>query len=122
LKRLVYFLLVLGIAILGGCYYDNAEDLYGVDDQCAEPATQVYKWGDDVRPVVLANCATSGCHQAGNGGGRQVLESDEDMKNAFENYDLRRRVEEGSMPPSGSFAPCDKQAILSWIEQNFPNN
>lgn len=115
-------LIITTLIGLQACYYDNAEELYGVDDQCAEPATQTYSWGDDVKPVVTANCAVSGCHEAGSGSGRQALTQDEEMTVAIENYDLRRRVEEGSMPPSGNLAPCDKQAILSWIDQNYPNN
>lgn len=119
--RNAMMLALVGV-MLQSCYKDNGEDLYGLDGQCAEPATQTYYFSEDVQPVFATNCAVSGCHAAGNGGGRVELVGHEKVASAIDNNDLRRRIAEGSMPPSGDLAPCDKQAILSWIDQNYPNN
>jgi hypothetical protein len=122
LKRNVFCIVLASSVLLAGCYKDNAEDLYGTEGVCSEDPSTVYSYADDVEPVIALNCAIGGCHAAGNGTGRVPLTTFDEVKQAVDSYDLKRRVEEGSMPLGGSLAPCDRKAILQWVEQGVVNN
>ena len=124
--KITYWITLAGLALMvmmDGCYYDNAKDLYPSDTLFIDSLdTVTYSWSSDVQPVINTNCAVSGCHAAGNGSGRQPLSTYDEVKNAIENYSLYTRVESGSMPPGGNLSTTDKNAILGWIDQNYPNN
>lgn len=104
------------------CYYDNAEELYPLDTMYVSDTAAAISWATDVKPVVNANCAISGCHASGNGVGRQPLSTYDEMKKAVDNFSLKQRVESGSMPPSGSLSTTDKNTIIEWINNGTPNN
>jgi hypothetical protein len=115
------------VVMSGGCYYDNAEDLYPVDTiyvldtTTTTDTTAVLSWSTDIQPIINTNCAFSGCHSA-NSSVRQPLTTHTEVKSAIENWALRLRVENGSMPPSGNLAASDKQALLDWIDAGYPDN
>jgi len=107
-------------AMLQGCYMDNAEDLYGVDCGVANTPAESISFENDILPILETNCAISGCHAAGNGGGRIELISQQKVTSAIVNNDLKKRVVEGSMPPGGVLSTCDKESLILWIDHNFP--
>lgn len=119
---------LLGLVLLSeGCYYDNAKDLYPVDTVYVLDTTGMdttgtsFTWANDVQPIVNTNCAYSGCHNA-NSAVRQPLSTYDEMKGAIENWNLRNRVSNGSMPPAGNMSETDKQTLLDWIDAGYPNN
>ena len=107
------------------CYYDNAKDLYPIDtvyvNDSLLDSTASYNYAD-VQPILSTNCATSGCHAAGNGAGRQPLSTFNEVKTCIESFTLKTRVENGSMPPGGSLSATDKNKLIDWINQGYPEN
>jgi hypothetical protein len=108
-----------------GCYYDNAKDLYPIDtiyvNDSLLDSTASYTY-TDVRSILSTNCATSGCHAAGNGAGWQPLSTYDEVKTAIESFSLKTRVENGSMPPGGSISETDKIKLIDWIDQGYSEN
>lgn len=119
--------LLIAVVMSEGCYYDNAEDLYPVDTVYVldttgtGDTTSAFSWATDIQPIINTNCAYSGCHSA-NSAVRQPLTTHAEFKNAIENWALRLRVENGTMPPSGNMSANDRQAILDWIDAGYPDN
>src|SRR5690606_11671059 len=52
-------ILLAGIIIINGCYYDNKEDLYPDTGNCD---TTNIGFTTVIKPIVDQHCATSGCH------------------------------------------------------------
>ncbi|MEX2596208.1 MAG: hypothetical protein WEC59_04695 [Salibacteraceae bacterium] len=128
MNKTVYYiasaLLLVTVITNEGCYYDNAEDLYPVDTVLVPidtNSTQV-SWMGRVEPIIESNCATSGGCHAANSGTRQPLTTYDEVKSAIENWDLKNRVESGSMPPTGTLPATEKKAIIDWINDDYPNN
>jgi hypothetical protein len=130
MKRItsIAFLSVLLIAVTlfsEGCYYDNAKDLYPIDtvfvDSLTTDSNATYAYAD-VESIIANNCATSGCHASGNGSGRQPLSNYSEVKASIESFRLKERVAEGSMPPGGSLSASDKNKLIDWINQGYPEN
>jgi hypothetical protein len=79
---------------------------------------------EDVDPIVMQNCAISGCHNGDNG-------ADKDWTN-FENFqshsaEVRRRItlpadHPDHMPLSGSLTAVEIQTIICWVDQGAQNN
>jgi len=108
-----------------GCYYDNAKDLYPIDtvyvNDSTVDSTATLNYAS-VQSIFSTNCATSGCHAAGNGAGRQPLSSYNEVKTAIESFSLKTRVENGTMPPGGSISASDKNKLIDWVNQGYPEN
>jgi len=108
-----------------GCYYDNAKDLYPIDtvyvNDSTVDSTATLNYAS-VQSILSTNCATSGCHAAGNGAGRQPLSSYNEVKTAIESFSLKTRVENGTMPPGGSISASDKNKLIDWVNQGYPEN
>lgn len=119
--------LLLLVLLSEGCYYDNAKDLYPIDTVYVLDTTNIdtntiaFSWADDIQPIVNTNCSYAGCHSA-NSAVRQPLTNYNEMKSAIENWNLRNRVNNGSMPPAGNMSEADKQKLLDWIDAGYPNN
>lgn len=122
---LLFATLVVVTLFSEGCYYDNAKDLYPIDtiyvNDSLLDSTASYNYAD-VQSILSTNCATSGCHAAGNGAGRQPLSTFNEVKTCIESFTLKTRVENGSMPPGGSMSTTDKNKLIDWINQGYPEN
>lgn len=117
---LACFALAGVMAVPTGCTYD-VEFPEGLCD-----TTQAVTFSGDVRPIIEANCAISGCHVPGGEGNGD-----------FTTYaGLHARVDDGSLLPSiqrlpgATFMPpyadklpdCDISKIKRWVEAGAPNN
>jgi len=101
-----------------GCYYDKEEELYPF----ASCDTSAVTWSGTISPMLLTNCAISGCHVAG-GTGPGDLTAYTNVKTAVDNGRLRQEVVvRRTMPPSGSMSPCDREKIDTWIKNGAPEN
>ena len=74
------------------------------------------EFNEDVRPLLQANCALSGCHSGGVG---FTLNS-----NDFLNSNAPKRIINGSMPPSyspkyGQWGREEKKIVLDWYDDNM---
>lgn len=118
--NLILVCIVLSVACLEGCYYDNEELLYGAGASCD---TIQAKFSTDVQQIISSKCSYTGCHSAGSGAGSTVL-TDYAGISAKASRIKDRAVVQKSMPPSGTAALSDAEIIKlkCWIESGALNN
>lgn len=111
-------LAIFGLAVLiVSCAYDNAEELYGLQD-CREGGAS---FSQTVNPIIQTNCAIPGCHV--NGGQPPALTTYEEI--SANGQLVKIRTSNGTMPPSTSGKSLTKEeidAIACWVEAGTPNN
>lgn len=113
------FVFTMAVSLsMGGCYYDNAADLYPTTDTI--DTTVSYTYNANIKAIVDANCATAGCHV--NGTGRQPMSNYTEVVNCINNFSMKTRIENGSMPPGGSMSATHTSALITWINNNYPEN
>lgn len=103
--------------MLISCTWDNAEDLYGIQD-CPDDGVS---FAQTIAPIISSNCALSGCHV--NGQQRPALETYEQIAANAERIMIR--TSNGSMPPSSSGKELtleEIEAISCWVNNGAPNN
>ncbi len=125
-RILIIIFATMLISAITGCYKDI---LSPGQDPTAPP--QDVSFSGDLVPIFLANCATSGCHDAVPAH-RPSLTTDKAYNaitsGGFINTvvpnlsTLYGAVKSGSMPPTGALKPSDVQKILDWIRNGAPNN
>lgn len=97
------------------------------------PATPEITFSRDIQPILIANCAISGCHNSSDGEEpaletyEQVMSYGEVEAGNANKSELYRVVANRSwtvMPPGGYDLLDDRQiqAIYIWIEQGAKNN
>lgn len=119
MKKSFYTLLLflLALVYLGGCYYDNEEELYPDSFNCN---VDNVNYELDIKPIVDTNCALSGCHVPGTG--RKDLSTYQGMKDIVDDGRLNDRViVKKDMPPSGGLSKCDIDKINAWIQLGGPS-
>lgn len=113
MKKLKSFILVatlLVTTLFASCYYDNVEELYG-GDTC-DVSNVDYK--TIIKPIIMTNCATAGCHVAGTG--RKDLTTDQGIADIVNDGRLNRLVlVERSMPPSQPLSTCEIASLRQWL-------
>lgn len=103
--------------VMISCAWDNAEDLYGIQD-CPEDGISFVQ---TIQPIISNNCALSGCHV--NGQQRPTLETYEQIADNAER--IEARTSNGTMPPSSSgqsLSQLEIDAIACWVGDGAPNN
>ncbi len=110
--RITYVILVL---LLYGCYFDNEEELYP-NTNCD---TNQVTYANTISPLLANNCATTGCHVAGNG--RVLLTNYTEIKTAINGVE-KRTINDKDMPVSGPLSACDIAKLKAWIDAGAPNN
>ena len=75
-------------------------------------------FSSQVLPLILAECATSGCHDASSA--NEPLTNYQQVKQ--HDQDVRYRVNNGNMPPSKLLTNEQKQLIIKWVDQGSMNN
>lgn len=116
--RYPYFLLA-AILLLGGCYYDNEEELYPFSFCDTANVT----WAGEIRPMVQLRCATPGCHVQG--GQSPDLSTYAGVKAQADAGRIQARVIDrvpSSMPPSGPLPSCDQLKLKRWLDAGAPEN
>jgi len=111
------------------CYYDNEETLYGTTLTTTCTDSTVGKFATNVLPIMTAQCATSGCHDAATATSGANLSAYASIKSYItSNKDrflgsMKHTVGYSQMPKSGSqVAKCDVAKIESWINAGMLNN
>lgn len=74
----------------------------------------------DVKPLIDAKCATSGCHNAVSHAGGHTLTTYDQIY--AERTHIFSSVADGSMPEGSSLTDAQKDIILCWINQGALNN
>jgi hypothetical protein len=81
-------------------------------------------YSKDIQPIIIANCATTGCHVP-NGSAPGDYTKFDAVKSDADNGALKKRVIDGNpsfMPPSGKLYEADLNKITCWLNAGAPNN
>lgn len=97
---------------LNSCYYDNEEYLYG-KESCDTPIS----FKNDVQPIILQSCATTGCHSDVT----SPIFTDYNSISSKANR-IVFRTGNGTMPPNGPLTFEELQKISCWVEQGALDN
>lgn len=120
MNKLTAIALVLTL-FAASCYYDNAEELYPVEDCDLSNVT----YGASVAPIIDRQCLN--CHSAAVSFGNVTLETYADIKQYVDNGKLLSSIKhDGSsspMPKGGDkLSDCNINIIQTWVEAGAPNN
>jgi hypothetical protein len=120
IKKMRYFKtsgFVLAIAFILGIYLSCEKKEYRNLDCAKHP----HSFTANIKPIINASCAVSGCHGSGSANGDYTtyagIKAAVDAK-TFEESVLYKQ----NMPSSGPLPTEQRQAIKCWIEEGAPNN
>ena len=113
--------------LFSGCYYDNAEELYPSSPDSVSCNTDSVTYAADVLPIILQNCAVSGCHLGPNAEDGSDLSQYGPLKNYADNSLLYSSIShDGTSSAMPKDAPkldnCSIAVIKKWIDNGAPNN
>jgi hypothetical protein len=128
-KYMLNGLLLLGLITImfSGCYYDVAEELYPAPAGGSGCDTANVTYSASIAPIMLKNCATSGCHV----GATPADGSDLTTYGAISDYISNNRfyssiIQDGNasnMPKGGTkLSDCDIRIIKKWMDNGALNN
>ena len=116
MKKLNFFLAALTAVGLWACNYDS---IIPEMPECGEEVT----YQDQTREIIGLHCATAGCHVAG-GDGPNIYTTYNGLKTDLELGNVENVIRTDLMPPLGSpdLSPEDRETLLCWIEDGYPEN
>lgn len=123
--------MILGVALLAGCYNDSKEELYPVSTPSTGGGTGCdtanVTFTASVLPIFTANCATSGCHTAATRAGNYDLSTYAGAKAAVDAGRLLGAVKQltgfSQMPQGKSkLDDCSIAKIDKWVALGAQNN
>lgn len=113
---------LLGIIALSSCYQKNMEELYPVST-CD---TTVTNYASIIKPIIDANCATSGCHDVTTHANNIDLSNYNGLHSIAISSKLVGSIkQDGSanpMPPSGKLDECSIAKVSRWVNKGSQNN
>lgn len=102
------FLTVISFGVLlASCTQDE------VTETAASDCNENFTYDNDVQPIIMNNCATSGCHD----GTQPPLLTNFTLVEASKSRVKARAIDLKTMPPSGPLTDSEIQKISCWIEQ-----
>lgn len=104
--------------LFDGCYYDAEEVLY--PGSFCDTANVTYT--GTIKPIIDANCATTGCHVSGGTGvGNFTVFSE--LSSRVQNGTFTAVVLEArSMPPGYDLSDCALDQLTIWVNAGGPEN
>ena len=116
-------MIALNAIILAGCYTDNEEDLYPSTNCDLTSVT----YSLTVKPIMLASCALSGCHDAATASNGVNLIDYAGAKAVADNGKLLGTINHSSgfsaMPKNtAKLSQCNLDKIKKWVDAGAPNN
>lgn len=118
LRTISMLLLVAG---LGGCYYDNEEELYPGRFCEVGVATDAGYYAATVEPILQSRCAIPGCHVPG-GTGPGDFNQYTEVKAKVDAGSFQQQVlQSRAMPPSGPLPSCELLKLQAWLDAGAPN-
>lgn len=122
--RLLLLCLIIVIALLASCYYDNEEALYpSLNTQCD---TTNVTFSGTVVPILAGNCLSCHANSAAAAFGNNIRLED------FADVQTRAAAVAGSIKQTGNYSPMPKNggklkdcAIRQfdiWVRQGMPDN
>ncbi len=116
MKKKTTLTLLLLTALIQGCYYDIAEELYpgkNCDNSVVTYATKI-------APIIINSCATTGCHEAG--GASPDLTGGYASVSTNLSLIIERAVTQKNMPPSSPLSSCEISAMEIWNNAGAKND
>ena len=114
-------IILFAMTFLGGCYYDNVQDLYPNRAVC-DPGKVTYS--GKVLSIIQTNCYS--CHGTGSVLGNVHLDGYSNLKIYADNGKLLGVIEHQNgfspMPQGAKLSDCDINVIKKWISDGSPNN
>jgi hypothetical protein len=125
MKKLLVLLSVIALVSVGGCYYDNMEDVYpgnGLFEEC--DTTGVTTYSGNISTIIDNNCIA--CHSGAGANADVHLDSYEGVRDAANSGQLVGATwhEQGytPMPPNYQLDSCSLVHIKKWVLAGAPNN
>ena len=126
-------MMVILVVSLGGCYYDNFEELKAgnlttaCDTLDSTGAVKTISFANEVQPILNASCGSNndGCHSAnGNGSLADYAGVSTSSNSLMDRIKHSSNISSGSwMPPNGpKLDDCSISKISIWINQGKQNN
>jgi hypothetical protein len=120
MKTKIFVLLITAVAI-GGCYYDNEEELYNCS---VDPAT--VKFSTTVNDI-LTSYGCLGCHSGAAPSGNINLSKYPAVKTVADNGKLYGAITHAAgfqaMPQgTAKMNACDIKKLKAWLDAGAPNN
>jgi hypothetical protein len=115
-----FIVIVCYLVLLAACSKDTDDPVDIPGDRTDPCDVQKISFVSDVKPVIDASCATSGCHGASSLNGPGPLVTYSQIFNARST--IQSAVSSGRMPIGGSLSASSKSAILCWINNGAPEN
>lgn len=126
MNRVIKIILLLAIALISGCYYDNEERLY---PKLSNPCDDTVVTYSGTVNQILQPCMACHSNMAANGGegGRIKLEDYKDVVTYVNNGKLMGSIRHDdlfiAMPQKGGKLPaCEISQLQKWIDNQKPNN
>lgn len=115
---------IFTLVILGSCDFDKTEDPDAEPD--CDNLSDI-SFADDVLPILVLNCATSGCHDAASASSSYVFEDYAGTKRSVDNSRLIGVINHeagfSAMPSySSKMETCDIGKIETWVNEGALDN
>jgi len=115
--------LVSGIALVQGCYYDVEEELYPANTTSCDTSNVTYN--NSVKSIIDANCNV--CHSQASAQGGVVLDSYTTLKDFGISgallASIRHETGYSAMPKDGNkLNDCNIAKIEKWVATAYPEN
>jgi len=118
MKPFATVLSMLGIALV---FFACRRDI-GLDPALQPGANcDSVTYATHIQPIIMNQCATAGCHDAGSPNGDYTTYAG--VKQKVDNHTFRDRVvTQGDMPPTAPLPPHQVELIKCWLGKGAPNN
>lgn len=115
-KKKISYLLFVGLGIITACRKDKSNDLNNLD--CSKISSG---YSSNIKPIIEANCLSSGCHNSGSVNGD--FTTYDGVKVKVDNGSIDNRViQQKNMPPTGSLSMDQLKKIKCWLNSGALNN
>jgi hypothetical protein len=115
-----FIVIACSLVLLIACSKSTDEPVDVPVDRPDPCEVQKTSFVSDIKPVIDASCATSGCHGASSLNGPGPLVTYSQIFNA--RSEIHSAVSSGRMPLGGNLSASSKSAILCWINNGAPEN
>ena len=113
-NKFVLLTFATGMLLLSNC--KKEENINNVDCSMVNSS-----YSANIKPIINANCISSGCHNANSTNGDFTTYNG--LKAKADNGSLNNRVvQQKNMPPSQPLSLDDLEKIKCWINSGAPNN
>lgn len=110
----ILFSIISTVVFISSCKKEKKEEV--LDCTGVSPS-----YNSEIKPIINANCISSGCHNAGSSNGDFTTYAG--LKAVASTSTLESRVIiNKTMPPTGSLSLEDRKKIKCWISSGASNN